>query len=159
MCSSTLGLGFTSLGLPNVTPFFGSVFSSRQSSLSSLIFIYGSSNWLVTSSTHDGSIETIDASTLGVSSFVKVGTFALFGFSSRKRRSILVNGAYASTFVTQGFNFGKPTNKKNKKVDIKRVMGYPVSLGWTFGSSCRQNPHDVLQGLFHGWRWGKISKP
>lgn len=90
--------------------------------MSSLIFIYGSSNQLVTSSTHDGSIETIDASTLGVSSFVEVGTFVLFGFSSIKRKSTPVNGAYASTFVTQGFNFGKPTNKKKKKVDIKRVF-------------------------------------
>lgn len=84
--------------------------------------IYGSSNRLVTSSTHDGSIETIDASTLGASSFVEVGTFALFCFLGRKRRSTPVNGAYESTFATQGFIFGKPTNKKKKKVDFKRVF-------------------------------------
>jgi hypothetical protein len=77
---------------------------------------------LVTNSTHDGSIETIDASTLHASSFAKLANFALFGFSSRKRRSTLVNGAYASTFVIQGLVFGKPTNKRKKKVDIKRVF-------------------------------------
>jgi hypothetical protein len=67
---------------------------------------------VATSSTHDGSIETIDASTLGASSFVELGTFALFGFSSRTIRSTPVNGAYASIFVIQGLVFGKPTNKR-----------------------------------------------
>jgi hypothetical protein len=46
----------------------------------------------------------------------------LFGFLGRKRISTLVNGAYASTFVTQGFIFGKPTNKKKKNIDIKRMF-------------------------------------
>lgn len=81
-----------------------------------------SSNRLVTSSTHDGSIETIDALTLDTSSFAKLGIFVLFGFSSRKRRSTPINGAYASTFVIQGLVFGKPTNKRKKEVDIKRVF-------------------------------------
>jgi hypothetical protein len=67
------------------------------------------------SNTHDGS-------TLGASSFVELGTFSLFGFSSRKIRSTPVNGAYASTFVIQGLVFGKPTNKRKKGIDIKSVF-------------------------------------
>jgi hypothetical protein len=46
----------------------------------------------------------------------------LFDFLSREKTSTSTNGAFASTFATQSLIFGKPTKKKKKKVDIKKVL-------------------------------------
>lgn len=71
-----------------------------------------------------GSIEGIDASTLGVSNFIDFGTlgarsyvvfFGSFGFLGKKKASTFANGAFASTFTTQGPNSKEPINKKKIK--------------------------------------------
>lgn len=121
------------MGLPNVAIFFGHASSFRLSSLLSLISIFRTSSQLVTSSTLrlHGSIQAIDASTLGVSSSIDFGTlgvksyvvtFGSFGFLGKERASTFANGAFASTFSTQGLNFGKPINKKTRKANKKRVF-------------------------------------
>jgi len=68
--------------------------------------------------------KAIDASNLSASNFAKfgtldvmsfVGTFGLFVFLGRNRISTSSNGAFATTFVIQGFTFGELTPKKGKK--------------------------------------------
>jgi hypothetical protein len=53
---------------------------------------------------------------------VLLAPLVCFDVLSREKTSTSTNGAFASIFATQGLIFGKPTKKKKKEVDIKKVL-------------------------------------
>jgi hypothetical protein len=70
-----------------VISLFGSIFGFGLSNLPSLNCISRSSNRLVIGNTRYGLTKTICGCFKGISSFVELGNFGFFGFSSREKGS------------------------------------------------------------------------